>query len=183
MNRFLAVLTIVVTAAACGGGNSAPGAPSENIPSFAGNWSGVYAVTGCNQSGDISLADICGILGNSAGYTFSLTQTGRNVSGSFALGGVSFPSTSGSVANDGTLALSATSVTGEVRVAASWVLNTTSSGIGGSLTQRWTATGLSGEANVAGRISNSARTSTVVPSPATSGAHSLTELVRAIAVR
>jgi hypothetical protein len=182
MMRFLAVFAVVAAAAGCGGGGSTT-APSENIPSYAGNYSGIYAITGCNQSGDVSLANICGILGDSAGYSFSLTQSGRNVSGSFALGGVTFPSTSGSVANDGTLALSATSVTSGVNVLVSWVLNTTQSGIGGSVTQRWTSAGLSGEANVSGRISNSSRTSTLVLSPATNGALSLGELGRVIAGR
>jgi hypothetical protein len=182
MKKFFAVFAVVAAAAACGGGGNST-APSENIPSYAGSWSGIYAITGCNQSGDVSLADICGILGDSAGYTFSLTQSGRNVSGSFALGGVTFPATSASVANDGTLALSATSVTGGVSILVNWVLTTTASGLGGTVSQRWTSSGLSGEANVSGRISNSARGSTLVLSPSTSGALSLTDLGRVIARR
>jgi hypothetical protein len=177
----IAILAVVVSVSACGG-NSATAPTPEVIPSFAGNYSGLYSITACNQSGDVSLADICGILGDSAGYTFSLTQSGRNVSGTFSLGGVSFPTTSGSVAGDGSLSLNATSVTGEVSVRVNWVLNSTSAGLGGSITQRWTATGLSGEANVSGRISNSSRT-TVVTTSAPLGVLSLPELGRAAKAR
>jgi len=173
---------MVVTGSACSG-NSGTAPTPENIPSFAGNFSGVYAITGCSQSGDVSLADVCGLLGNSAGYTFSLTQNGRSITGTFALGGVTFPATSGSVASDGTLALSATAVNGDVSVRVNWVLNSTGSDLTGTLTQRWTASGLSGEANVSGRISNSARTSTTAVSPPPATMRSLAEVGRAIAVR
>ena len=181
MKRLIAILAAVVAASACGS-NSATGPTPENIPSFAGSFSGSYAITSCSQSGDVSLADVCGLLGSSASYTFSLTQNGRSVTGSFALGGVAFPATSGSVASDGTLALSATALNGDVSVRVDWVLSSTGSNLGGTLTQRWTASGLSGEANVSGRISNSARTSGMVPTPSTT-ARSLPEVGRAIAVR
>jgi hypothetical protein len=92
---------VVALASAACGGNGGPTDPSPRIPNYAGAWSGTYTITGCNQTGQIAIANICGALGGTPPYTFALTQSQRNVSGSFGLGSIQFPNTGGTIGQDG----------------------------------------------------------------------------------
>jgi hypothetical protein len=103
------------------------------------------------------LANICGSLGSSAPYTFALTQSSRNVSGTFALGSVTFPGTGGTVASDGSLAMNSTSVANGITVVVNWNLNIVGNALRGTITQIWTSDTLSGQVNVAGTINSSVR--------------------------
>ena len=174
-----AIVSLVLgSAVACGGGNSA--SPSENIPNYGGSWSGTYTITGCTQSGGVGLANICGAIGVTAPYAFTLNQSGRSVTGSFTLGSIPFPSTGGTIGTDGSLALSATSQNNGITIIANWALTLPSTALAGTITQVWTSTTLSGQANVAGVIGTAvhaaaaSRPGLVVP-------ESLEEAVRAIA--
>lgn len=150
-----AALSTLLLVSACGG--DGPSGPSNTIPSYAGNWTGTYAVTGCSQSGQVALANLCATIIGSPPYQFSLTQSDRNVSGTFSLGGVPFPNTSGTVAQNGTLALSATSATPGVNIVANWALNISNSVLAGTVTQQWTSPGLTGSATINGTINSAIR--------------------------
>lgn len=153
--HLIAALLVIGVGTACGG--SSPTAPSSRTPNYAGNWSGTYVISGCNQSGGVALANICGALGGSAPYRFSLTQSSRNVSGSFTLGTATFPSTGGTIGTDGSLALNGTSVSNGITIVVNWALNLPSTALTGTVSQIWTSTTLSGQANVVGTISTANR--------------------------
>jgi hypothetical protein len=120
-------------------------------------------VTSCNQTGDVALANVCGILGNTAPYQFFLTQADRSVTGSFMLGSINFSNTSGTVAQDGSLALSGTTQSSGITIVINWALTLPSTAIAGTIAQNWTAAGLSGSANVTGSINTGIR-SNLAPS-------------------
>jgi len=156
MKQLLAVLACAVLATACGSsGPTGPSAPP--IPQYAGTWTGTYTISGCNQTGGVAAANICGNLGNVAPYGFILTQSARNVSGSFTLGSISFPSTGGTVGQDGSLPLQATTVQSGITIVVTWALNLPVSSLTGTVTQIWTSNVLSGQANVVGTISTANR--------------------------
>jgi len=177
MRRLFVLLTLGLMTAACGSSSTSPSEPP--IPNYSGTWSGTYLISGCNQTGGIALANVCGTLGSSAPYTFSLTESGRNVSGSFALGTISFPSTGGTIATDGSLALSGTSVSNDITIVVNWALNMPTTVMTGTITQIWTSNVLSGQVNVVGTISNATRTAAVVRS-ATIQPRSVQELLNAV---
>jgi hypothetical protein len=135
-------------------GSSSPTAPTAPpIPNYAGSWSGTYTISGCTQSGGVGLANVCGALGNQAPYTMPLSESGRNVSGSFALGTIQFGSTGGTIGSDGSLQLQGTSVSNGITIVVNWQLNLNgSNALTGTLTQVWTSSTLSGQANVVGTI-------------------------------
>jgi hypothetical protein len=156
----LSVVSLFVALALATGacGSSSPSAPSEPpIPQYAGSWAGQYTVTGCNQSGGVAIANICGLLGSAPPYSFTLSQSGRSVTGSFALGSIQFPSTGGTIASGGSLGLQATTISNGVTIIVTWALNMNTS-LTGTVTQVWTSTTLSGQANVVGTISTANRT-------------------------
>lgn len=141
---------------ACGG-NDSTGPSAAKVPNYAGNWSGTYTLTGCNQNGTIAAANLCGSLGTTSPYTFNLTQSSTNVSGSFALGTIQFQNVGGTVKSDGSLALQGTSVSNGITIVVNWALNIPASALSGTVTQQWTSTGLSGSATVAGSINSAIR--------------------------
>jgi hypothetical protein len=171
MTRTLLVTMLAACLAVAGCGKDSGTQPSERIPSYAGNWSGNYTITGCNQSGSVALANLCGSIGGSAPYTFSLTQNGRNVSGSFFLGSISFPNTGGTVAQDGSLALQGTSISNGITIVVNWALNMPAAALTGTVSQQWTSNGLTGQANVVGSVTTSIRNASSL-APATSSLHS-----------
>lgn len=155
--RLVVLFAICLSVLACGGKDS-PSSPSQTtIPSYAGNWSGTYTVTGCNQTGGVALANICGSLGQTPPYRLSFTQSNRNVSGNFTLGSIVFPNTGGSVAQDGSLQIAATTQTNGITVIVNWALNFPSTAITGTITQNWQSDTLSGSAVVAGSINSAIR--------------------------
>src|SRR5687768_1153680 len=135
MKRVAPLLGLVLIVA-CGGGSS-PTEPS--IANYAGRWSGTYSITGCNQSGGVALANICGSLGQTPPYSMDLTQTGRNAAGTFNLGSIQFPSTGGSVGTDGSMQLNATSVSNGITVVVGWNLRMSGTQMSGTISQQWSS--------------------------------------------
>jgi len=172
------VLFTALAAAACGGNNN----PTSNTPiaQYAGSWNGNYTITGCTQSGGVASANICGALGNSAPYTFNFTQSSRSVTGSFALGSVQFPSTGGTVNSDGSLQLQATTNSDTVTIIVTWNLTNPGNAIGGTVTQVWTSTALSGQANIAGTITSAVHPASVNGVSPAIAPQSLHDFVRAL---
>jgi len=180
----VATLLVTVVLSACGGSDS-PTAPSVRIPSYAGVWSGTYTVTGCNQSGQVAAVGLCDSLGQTLPYGFNLTQSDRNVSGSFTLGSLQFPNTGGTVAQDESLPLSATYVADGVTIVVNWALNMPAQAITGTITQQWTSVGLTGSATLTGSINSAIRAASANAATASLGRHALTisELAAAMAGR
>ena len=182
--RFLLVMIILAAVSAACGGNDSPTAPSARIPSYGGTWSGTYTITGCTQTGQVAVANICGSLGNTPPYTFNLTQSQRNVSGAFTLGSVQFPNTGGTIAEDGSVALSGTSVSNGITVVVNWALNMPAQAITGTITQRWTSTGLTGSATVAGNVNSAIKSaSAIAPVSQMRSIHTPADLATAMAGR
>jgi hypothetical protein len=83
----------------------------------------------------------------------NLTQASRNVTGTFTLDDLEFPSSSGTVAPNGGLTLSSTlEVEGVSSIVADWTLMKSSSGMGGTLSLTLTGEGVSGQVKVVGQI-------------------------------
>ena len=187
MRKLLIVGLVCLSAAACGGGS--PTAPSTPPPppvgNFAGSWAGTYSITGCTQSGGVALANVCGLLGNTPAYTMTLTQTGRNVSGTFRLGSIEFPSTGGAVGTDDSLQLNATSNNDGVTIIVSWNLRMASNQMSGTISQQWASSTLSGGATVAGSINTANRSlvAQVAPGSPSSPASTLEALIQRAAGR
>jgi hypothetical protein len=157
---FALLLVVAASANAACGGSSSTGPSEPAIPNYAGNYSGTYTITGCNQSGGVALANVCGNLGSAAPYSFSFQQSSRSVTGSFFLGSVSFPNVGGTIGSDGSLGLNGTSITNGVTVVVTWALRNSGT-ISGTITQVWQSNTLSGQANVVGTISTANRTSSL----------------------
>lgn len=148
---WVVMIVAALATTACGGSKS-PTAPAEVIANYAGGWSGQYSITGCTQNGGIALANICGSLGQTPPYNFSLTQASRNVSGTFSLGSIQFPSTGGTVGQDGSLQLNATSKSNGVTIIVAWNLRMTGTQMNGTISQQWASDTLSGNVSVSGTI-------------------------------
>jgi len=153
----LIVLAALILSACGGNGNG----PSGKVPDYSGGWTGNYTVTGCTQSGGVALANLCGSIGNSAPYTFSLQQSSRSVTGTFALGSIGFPSTGGTIDDGGGLTLQGTTLSNGVTIIVTWHL-TNNGTLGGTVTQNWTSTTLAGQANVVGTLTNAIRSKAAV---------------------
>jgi hypothetical protein len=151
----LVLAVCALAASACGSSSSSP---SQSVPQYGGHWSGTYVISGCNQTGGMALANLCGSLGTSAPYGFSLTQNGTSVTGSFTLGTVNFANTGGTIAPGGSLALTGTTVTSGITIVVNWALNLSGSTLTGTVSQNWTSDTLSGQVNVVGTISNASHT-------------------------
>src|SRR5262249_54293793 len=156
---------------------------TETIANYAGNWSGTYSVTGCTQTGGVAAANICGALGNTAPYSMSLTQSSRNVSGTFTLGSITFPSTGGTVGRDGSLQLNATVINNGVTIVVSWNLRMASTQMSGNISQQWASSTLSGGATVAGTINTAVRSATSALAMPVTGQLTLSQLASAAAAR
>lgn len=153
--RVSVVVLLATLAAACGG--DSPTSPSKSVANYAGNWTGTYTITGCNQTGGVALANVCGLLGSTPSYSMALTQSGSNVAGTFTLGTITFPNTGGAVGQDGSLALNATSISNGINIVVSWNLRMASNIMSGTISQNWTSNSLSGSAVVAGTIATANR--------------------------
>ena len=183
--RFLCVsLVVAAMLAACGG---SPSSPRVRIPDYAGNWSGTYTVTSCTQSGQAASTNLCGILGTTLPYNFSLTQSDRNVAGSFTLGAIVFSTTGGVIAQDGSLRLSGTTVTSGITIVVDWALNMPAQTITGTTTQQWTSTGptgdLTGSATVTGTINTATRSASAAAAVSAHTIRKLSDLAAAMSGR
>jgi hypothetical protein len=186
MKFFLASLLVSCLAlTACGGSTTSPSSTPPVIPNYAGNWSGLYSVTNCTQSGGVALANVCGTLsaGSTAVFGFSLSQSGSSINGSFTLGSVPFNGVSGIVSSGGGLTLSGTNTNGSVTAAATWTLTLPpSSTLTGTVAYSVTSSGLTGSANVSGSILSASR-GAVFPASAPARVQTMGDLLRAITNR
>ena len=73
-----------------------------------------------------------------------LSQGDRNVSGTFSLGSIEFPSTGGAIGQDGSLQLNGTVTSNGVTIVVSWNLNMPGTSVTGTISQQWKSDTLSG---------------------------------------
>lgn len=134
------------------------------LPDLNGTFAGKYDVTSCTETGQVADANLCAVFPlGSAGmfstYAFNFTQSGDLVTGRFFIGTVLFENVSGTIDPAGNLSVGTRATTTPPTVVdASWSLvasrpNT----FGGTVSQVWTHTGLTGQANIHGSISSFSR--------------------------
>jgi hypothetical protein len=136
----------------------------RGMPSYAGNWTGTYAITGCQSSGDLSAIRFCSdffSIGDVLNMGFSLSQTDDRVTGSFSLGDVQGSLNSSTVAEAGHLPISgvATSNTVTITIQNARLDSPSVGTLGGNFEQSWTVSGASGSGIVSCAVRSVTRTS------------------------
>jgi len=133
----------------------------RGMPKVAGAYIGEYAVSSCNATGQMVASPVCSsdgfTSGTTASYGFSFTQTGESLSGSFMLGSIDFGAFTTTIDVPGTFTVERTLTNEGVTVATTWSLSQRTPSppaptFGGTITQVWTAAGVSGSAVVNGTI-------------------------------
>lgn len=178
MKRLFAIGLLIVLAAC---GSKSPSAPTETIAQYGGTWTGTYSISGCTQTGGVALANICGSLGQTPPYRMNLTQSSRNVSGTFTLGTITFPQTGGTVGTDTSLQLNGTSVSNGITVVVSWNLRNSANQMTGNISQQWASDTLSGGATVTGTINTAIHSEALFFAVAPPNGLTITELARLMA--
>lgn len=149
------VLCLLVSAFSGCGGSSSPTQPS--VINFAGNYSGMYQITSCN---DGSLPGFCAGTGFNVGtqlpITMALGQNGALVSGSVALGGITggFQGTANGNGLAGTAPLSTLIVGGTQLLSSITVWNSTLNGnaMSGTFTVTFSLVGVGSNATFSASI-------------------------------
>jgi hypothetical protein len=135
------------------------------LPSYNGNWTGSYTLTGCQSIGDFSVIGFCGTFsqGQVLSISFQITQSRDSVTGTFALGTLQGTLNSGVVNEDGSLPLSGTVITsGNTTIVQLSNLRATSPSAGtmkGGFDQIWSSTTLTGTGRLSCDIRDVTRTS------------------------
>jgi hypothetical protein len=143
VKRAVALILLGIVSTGCGA--SKPSGPSPGVTDYSGNWSGTYTLQSCSSFGP----DAVGVCDNfpvngQGGFGLNLSQSGSAVTGLATVGPSVVPSTSGSVANDGSLALNgSTAVGGGIVDTARWMLTLPSGALAGTFSLTRT-TGSSG---------------------------------------
>jgi hypothetical protein len=137
------------------------------LPNLNGTFAGQYAVTSCTQSGQVANSNLCGIfaIGSQPSYTFNWTQSVDVLSGRFFLGTTEFDNITSTIDLGGNFAFESHAAgTGTSLIDATWnAFSYHPNTLGGNLTSIWTATGLTGQANINGLIVNFNKTASVPP--------------------
>jgi hypothetical protein len=158
----------------------------RGLPSYAGNWQGTYAITGCQSTGDMARIAFCGnfFQGQVLSIQLQTSQTDDRVSGAFALGGNTGTLNASTVAESGLLPLTGThtSSTGTIRIENARFDSRTAGIISGSFDQTWTIVGASGFGILSCEVRSLTRTSggptfSLVP-PSTRDAVTVDEMIR-----
>jgi hypothetical protein len=135
----------------------------RGLPSYAGAWSGTYALTGCQATGDLSQVGFCGNFSQGQVLNISLqtSQTDDRVSGSFALGDLLGTLNSSTVADSGQLPLTGlyAGSSGSVALQNARLESPTAGTMTGNFDQSWSISGASGFGILSCVIRNVTRTS------------------------
>lgn len=94
------------------------------VPDYEGQWSGVYRISRCTPYPNESFRSYCTGLDNAvSSVTFTLTQAGEFVTGSFTADGIAYPGFVAAITEDGLLEMTSRGVTAPGRLTtASWSL-------------------------------------------------------------
>jgi hypothetical protein len=138
------------------------------LPDLNGTFTGLWAVTSCAQTGQVANANLCGVfpVASRPSYTFIWTQSVDVLSGRFFLGPTEFDNITSTIDLGGNFTFESRAAAGTSLIDATWnAFSHQPKTLGGNLTTIWTATGLSGQANINGLIVTFAKTASV-PQPA-----------------
>jgi len=160
-----AALAAALGAAACGGNKNTPTTPA---PFYNGSYQGSYTVSSCTENGQFgTLAIVCGSFANGSVWPYGMVinQADRTVSGTFVLGSINFAFSNTTIASDGSLTITGTGTAPGfgtvINITPTWTLRLNGSLLAGSITQIWSAPGVSGQSNIVGNISSSTKTTVV----------------------
>jgi hypothetical protein len=138
------------------------------LPDLNGTFTGQYVVTHCDQNGQVTNSNLCGIfpVGMLEPYTFSWTQSVDVLSGRFFLNTTEFDNITSTIDLGGNFTFESRAViaagTGTNFIDATWnAFSHLPNTLGGNLTTIWTATGLTGQANINGTIGSFRKTASV----------------------
>jgi len=135
------------------------------LPSYAGSWSGTYAITGCQSTGQVAQIGFCGnfFSGQVLNMGLSFSQTDDRVGGgSYTLGGNGPGSfNAATVAENGSLPVNGTwtSSNGGIAFQNARLESATAGTISGTFDQSWNITGATGFGILSCTIRNVTRSS------------------------
>ncbi len=186
MFRSLAIVGLSLSVVACSGSSSSPTANTPPpIPNYGGTWTGQYAVTSCNQSGIVAIANLCGNFTGTLPYRVILAESGRGVTGQFFLGTLEFDNVSSTIGADGSLVFAGSNfVNTPITIAVTWTVNLpAATQLTGTLSQAWQSTTLAGQGMVVGTLAGGgAHTASEGRALVSARPRSLDELLRAVHV-
>lgn len=155
-SRAIGLVSFVLSSVCCS--SNIPNRPSDAIiPAYAGDWSGRYGVMNCDQSGGMAGFDLCRTNALPQTYSLRVSQAARNVTATFTLDFLQFPTTSGIINPDGSLTLSATDASTGFTIVATWHLNVTNDGLTGTVAQNWTSDSFSGSVSIIASVMSAVR--------------------------
>jgi hypothetical protein len=134
----------------------------RGLPSYAGTWQGIYAITRCQATQDFATIKFCGDLipeGSIASIGFGISQTEDRVTGNIVLGSVIGTLNPATVSEGGQVPLSASLLGGSttVRVENGNFESPAPGTMTGTFDETWTDTGLIGSATLSCSINTMSR--------------------------
>jgi len=158
----------------------------RGLPSYAGNWEGTYAISGCQATGDFLQIRFCTDLfsqGEVLNISLQMSQTDDRVSGAFAFGDLIGALNSATVSDAGQLPLTGqyTDADGSISLQNARWESPSPGTITGTFDQSWSVAGASGFGILSCEIRNVTRTSggpTLSQRPSATGRMSLEEMIR-----
>jgi hypothetical protein len=121
------------------------------VPFYAGNWAGSYIVSGCTQVQGFSDTNQCSNfpIGKALQYGLQLAQAFDTVSGTTNIGLIGMSGDTETIQPDGSLILTTQAFPGTTTIVATWTLISQSAGVlGGTLTQHWTDSSITGSMDI-----------------------------------
>jgi hypothetical protein len=134
------------------------------VPFYAGNWAGSYIVSGCTQAQGFSDTNQCSNfpIGRSLQYGLQLAQAFDVVSGTTNIGLIGMSGDTETIQPDGSLNLTTNAFAGTTTIVASWTLISQSAGVlGGTLSQHWTDSVITGSMDITATLNPPTRLSAV----------------------
>lgn len=134
------------------------------VPFYAGNWAGSYIVSGCTQAQGFSDTNQCSNfpIGKSLQYGLQLAQAFDVVSGTTNIGLIGMSGDTETIQPDGSVNLTTNAFAGTTTIVASWTLISQSAGVlGGTLSQHWTDSVITGSMDITATLNPPTRLSAV----------------------
>jgi hypothetical protein len=134
------------------------------VPFYAGNWAGSYIVSGCTQAQGFSDTNQCSNfpIGRSLQYGLQLAQAFDVVSGTTNIGLIGMSGDTETIQPDGSVNLTTNAFAGTTTIVASWTLISQSAGVlGGTLSQHWTDSVITGSMDITATLNPPTRLSAV----------------------
>lgn len=134
------------------------------VPFYGGNWAGSYIVSGCTQDQGFSDSNQCSNfpIGKSLTYGLQLVQAFDVVSGTTNIGLIGTSGDTETIQPDGSVTLTTTAFAGTTTIVASWALISQAAGVlGGTLSEHWTDSAVTGSMDITATLNPPTRISSV----------------------